>query len=73
MSSHLFAGIARFVYETIRFPCLPFYWGFPVKLITHVGEPIPYVEGKEYRELAIEVRVGSEEEKTAPSAEFLLI
>ena len=30
------------LYNWMRFPCVPLYGGFPVKLITYIGEPIPY-------------------------------
>jgi 1-acyl-sn-glycerol-3-phosphate acyltransferase len=30
------------LYEIIRLPCVPMYGGFPVKLVTCVGDPIPY-------------------------------
>ncbi|XP_035173278.1 transmembrane protein 68-like [Oxyura jamaicensis] len=34
--------ILRKLYERIRLPVVPMYGGFPVKLRTFVGEPIPY-------------------------------
>lgn len=30
------------LYQRFKFPFAPIYGGFPVKLITHIGEPIPY-------------------------------
>lgn len=30
------------LYSISKFPCTPIYGGFPVKLISHIGEPIPY-------------------------------
>lgn len=30
------------IYAALRFPIVPIYGGFPVKLITHIGKPIPY-------------------------------
>ena len=30
------------IYNRIKFPCVPLYGGFPVKLRTIIGEPIPY-------------------------------
>ena len=30
------------VYNRLRFPCVPLYGGFPVKLRTIIGSPIPY-------------------------------
>ncbi|XP_009981586.1 PREDICTED: transmembrane protein 68-like [Tauraco erythrolophus] len=34
--------ILRTLYERIRLPIVPLYGGFPVKLRTFIGEPIPY-------------------------------
>ncbi|XP_075350809.1 DGAT1/2-independent enzyme synthesizing storage lipids-like [Mycteria americana] len=34
--------ILRSLYERIRLPVVPLYGGFPVKLRTFIGEPIPY-------------------------------
>ena len=30
------------IYNRLRFPCVPLYGGFPVKLRTIIGSPIPY-------------------------------
>lgn len=30
------------LYQRLKFPFAPIYGGFPVKLITHLGKPIPY-------------------------------
>ena len=30
------------IYNRIKFPCVPLYGGFPVKLRTIIGDPIPY-------------------------------
>ncbi|RVE45111.1 hypothetical protein evm_010220 [Chilo suppressalis] len=35
-------GICLRVYAATRIPLAPVYGGFPVKLVTHVGKPIPY-------------------------------
>ncbi|KAJ1191900.1 hypothetical protein NDU88_001213 [Pleurodeles waltl] len=32
----------RWIYETFKIPFLPIYGGFPVKLCTYLGDPIPY-------------------------------
>ncbi|CAG2118836.1 unnamed protein product, partial [Medioppia subpectinata] len=32
----------RRIYERIKLPCVPIYGGFPVKLTTIIGKPIPY-------------------------------
>ncbi|VDD87244.1 unnamed protein product [Enterobius vermicularis] len=35
----------RWIYEKTRLPLCPIYGGFPVKMITHLGEPIRFPEG----------------------------
>ncbi|KAF9794420.1 hypothetical protein SFRURICE_009676, partial [Spodoptera frugiperda] len=35
-------GVWLKIYATFRMPLAPVYGGFPVKLITHLGKPIPY-------------------------------
>ncbi|XP_073962807.1 DGAT1/2-independent enzyme synthesizing storage lipids isoform X2 [Choristoneura fumiferana] len=35
-------GICRRIYAATRIPLAPVYGGFPVKLVTHLGKPIPY-------------------------------
>ncbi|KAK8397473.1 hypothetical protein O3P69_004911 [Scylla paramamosain] len=40
------------LYEKLRFPCAPIYGGFPVKLRTHLGEPIYPKPGESPEELA---------------------
>ncbi|XP_013191711.1 monoacylglycerol/Diacylglycerol O-acyltransferase isoform X2 [Amyelois transitella] len=35
-------GVCLRIYAATRIPLAPVYGGFPVKLITHLGEPIPY-------------------------------
>ncbi|XP_044862667.1 transmembrane protein 68-like isoform X2 [Mauremys mutica] len=35
-------GFFRWFYERSRLPLIPVYGGFPVKLCTYVGDPIPY-------------------------------
>jgi len=42
----------RGIYERTRLPFVPIYGGFPVKLRTHVGKPIPYDENMTPEELA---------------------
>jgi len=44
------------LYEMIRLPCVPMYGGFPVKLITYVGDPIPYDASLSAEQLAETVR-----------------
>uniref|UniRef100_A0A8D0GPR7 Transmembrane protein 68 n=1 Tax=Sphenodon punctatus TaxID=8508 RepID=A0A8D0GPR7_SPHPU len=35
-------GPFKWLYERTRLPIVPVYGGFPVKLRTYIGEPIPY-------------------------------
>uniref|UniRef100_A0A8C6FRD4 Transmembrane protein 68 n=1 Tax=Moschus moschiferus TaxID=68415 RepID=A0A8C6FRD4_MOSMO len=35
-------GLFRWLYEKFRYPFAPMYGGFPVKLRTYLGDPIPY-------------------------------
>ncbi|NWV84573.1 TMM68 protein, partial [Dasyornis broadbenti] len=44
--------ILRVLYERIRLPVVPLYGGFPVKLRTFIGEPIPYEPNMTAEELA---------------------
>ncbi|NXH29260.1 TMM68 protein, partial [Myiagra hebetior] len=44
--------ILRSLYERIRLPVVPLYGGFPVKLRTFIGEPIPYEPNMTAEELA---------------------
>ena len=48
--------ISRFIFETTKLPLVPFYGGFPVDLITHVGEPIIRKDGESVVELQLRVR-----------------
>lgn len=48
--------ILRSLYERIRLPVVPLYGGFPVKLRTFVGEPIPYNPNTTAEELTAKVR-----------------
>lgn len=47
-----FRGLFRKIYEKTKLPLLPLYGGFPVKLTTYVGEPIPYDPAVTPEELA---------------------
>merc|ERR1712156_373444 len=38
----IFRPIMMKIYNRLRFPCVPLYGGFPVKLRTIIGTPIPY-------------------------------
>lgn len=35
-------GLFKWLYEKFRYPFAPMYGGFPVKLRTFLGDPIPY-------------------------------
>lgn len=48
--------ILRSLYERIRLPVVPLYGGFPVKLRTFVGEPIPYDPNTTAEQLTAKVR-----------------
>lgn len=41
----------RSIFEATKLPFIPFYGGFPVELITHVGKPIVRKEGESMVEL----------------------
>ena len=43
------------IYAATRFPCRPIYGGFPVKLKTYVGKPIPYDANLTPEQLQIKV------------------
>lgn len=43
------------IYAATRFPFVPIYGGFPVKLTTYVGKPISYDENLSPEELQIKV------------------
>lgn len=60
----LFRGIFRKIYERTKLPLLPIYGGFPVKLRTIVGKPIPYDEKATPEEVA---------EKTAKAVRDLIL
>ena len=51
-TSPFFRGFFRKIYEKTKFPLLPIFGGFPVKLRTIVGEPIPYDEKATPEEVA---------------------
>uniref|UniRef100_A0A8C5JAM7 Transmembrane protein 68 n=1 Tax=Junco hyemalis TaxID=40217 RepID=A0A8C5JAM7_JUNHY len=48
--------ILRSLYERIRLPIVPLYGGFPVKLRTFIGEPIPYEPNMTAEELATKTK-----------------
>lgn len=62
-TSPLFRGFFRKLYERFKLPLLPIYGGFPVKLTTIVGDPIPYDENATPEEVA---------EKTAEAMRALI-
>lgn len=43
------------IYDTTRLPLVPIYGGFPVKMVTIVGKPIPYDPNLTAQELADKV------------------
>lgn len=47
------------LYLKTRLPFVPIYGGFPVKLRTHVGEPIPYDQNLTPEDLQLKVRCSS--------------
>ncbi|KAG8234843.1 hypothetical protein J437_LFUL014692 [Ladona fulva] len=49
------------LYNVTRFPFVPIYGGFPVKLTTYVGKPIPYEENTTPEELKKKVALAIEE------------
>ncbi|XP_066481639.1 DGAT1/2-independent enzyme synthesizing storage lipids-like [Tiliqua scincoides] len=49
--------IARWLYEQSRLPVIPPYGGFPVKLRTYIGEPIPYDPNITAMELAQKTKI----------------
>uniref|UniRef100_A0A670I2P2 Transmembrane protein 68-like n=1 Tax=Podarcis muralis TaxID=64176 RepID=A0A670I2P2_PODMU len=53
-------GLARWVYEKTRCLLLPVYGGFPVKLRTYIGEPIPYDPNITATELAEKTKTALE-------------
>ncbi|NXU88713.1 TMM68 protein, partial [Xiphorhynchus elegans] len=48
--------IFRSLYERVRLPVVPLYGGFPVKLRTFIGEPIPYEPNMTAEELAAKTK-----------------
>ncbi|NXG12564.1 TMM68 protein, partial [Sakesphorus luctuosus] len=48
--------VLRSLYERIRLPVVPLYGGFPVKLRTFIGEPIPYEPNMTAEELAAKAK-----------------
>lgn len=49
------------IYAATRFPFVPIYGGFPVKLVTYVGKPIPYDGTLSPEELQVKVAEGLNE------------
>ncbi|XP_066481646.1 DGAT1/2-independent enzyme synthesizing storage lipids-like [Tiliqua scincoides] len=52
--------LTRWLYESIRWVILPVYGGFPVKLRTYIGEPIPYDPNITAKELAEKTKTAIE-------------
>uniref|UniRef100_A0A670I3S1 Transmembrane protein 68-like n=1 Tax=Podarcis muralis TaxID=64176 RepID=A0A670I3S1_PODMU len=55
-----YTGLTRWVYEKTRCLLLPVYGGFPVKLRTYIGEPIPYDPNITATELAEKTKTALE-------------
>ncbi|KAB0791702.1 hypothetical protein PPYR_12883 [Photinus pyralis] len=60
------------IYNATKFPFTPIYGGFPVKLITHIGKPIPYDPELSPEQLKMKVANAIEEliakhQRTPPS------
>uniref|UniRef100_A0A8D0GL83 Transmembrane protein 68 n=1 Tax=Sphenodon punctatus TaxID=8508 RepID=A0A8D0GL83_SPHPU len=56
----LLGRTAEWIYERIRLPIVPLYGGFPVKLRTYIGEPIPYDPNITAEELAKKTKLALE-------------
>nr|XP_016851145.1 PREDICTED: transmembrane protein 68 isoform X2 [Anolis carolinensis] len=52
--------LLKCLYERIKFLVLPLYGGFPVKLRTYIGEPIPYDPNLSAKELAEKAKIAIE-------------
>lgn len=48
----VFQRLLRPLYERVRVPVVPLFGGFPVKLVTYVGKPIPCDSVETAEELA---------------------
>ena len=44
-------SLFRSIFEATKLPFVPFYGGFPVELVTHVGKPIILEEGESMLQL----------------------
>uniref|UniRef100_A0A670I4E5 Transmembrane protein 68 n=1 Tax=Podarcis muralis TaxID=64176 RepID=A0A670I4E5_PODMU len=55
-----YIGLTRWLYEKTRLFYLPVYGGFPVKLRTYIGEPIPYDPNITAAELAEKTKTAIE-------------
>lgn len=44
------------LYALTKFPFAPIYGGFPVKMVTHVGKPIPYDANLTPEQLQLKVK-----------------
>ncbi|XP_063156034.1 DGAT1/2-independent enzyme synthesizing storage lipids-like [Candoia aspera] len=52
--------LSRWLYEHFKLLVLPIYGGFPVKLRTYIGEPIPYDPNVTAKELAEKTKIAME-------------
>ncbi|CAH0551690.1 unnamed protein product [Brassicogethes aeneus] len=53
--------LSMYVYTKFKLPCTLIYGGFPVKLITHIGKPIPYDPNLTPEQLQVKVLAAVEE------------
>lgn len=53
------------LYALLKFPIAPIYGGFPVKMITHLGKPIPYDENLTPEQLQTKVNINFTKKKEA--------
>lgn len=51
----IFGRLWSKLYNITRFPIVPIYGGFPVKLKTHIGKPIPYSDNLTPEQLQLKV------------------
>lgn len=51
------------LYALLKFPIAPIYGGFPVKMITHLGKPIPYDENLTPEQLQTKVNINFTKKK----------
>ncbi|KAK9403295.1 hypothetical protein NXF25_008122 [Crotalus adamanteus] len=60
LKSKVIARLSKWLYKHFRYLVLPIYGGFPVKLRTYIGEPIPYDPNLTAKELAEKTKIAIE-------------